>query len=307
MDEEKRVTKVQELLYELTVSDVMKHNVISIPVETKMSELRDILRSGHISGAPVVDGDELTGIISLQDFIDWLAEGQPDTSVAERMTTEIEGVYVDDSLVSAVEKFNKYGFGRFPVITREDRRVVGIITKGTIVQGLLEKLESIRHEEEDRNQPLSRIFEDIVADEVSLVLKFHIVGEDFQNAGESASGLKKVLKRLNVHPRIIRRAAVATYEAEMNTVIYGKGGEILITIEPHRIQIEVLDSGPGIPDVEKAMQPGYSTATEWVREMGFGAGMGLSNIKKCADQMDITSTVGKGTRLKVTINLHRED
>lgn len=307
MDEEKRVTKVQELLYELTVSDVMKHNVISIPVKTKMSELGDILRSGHISGAPVVDGDELTGIISLQDFIDWLVEGQPDTSVAESMTTEIEGVYVDDSLVSAVEKFDKYGFGRFPVITRKDRRVVGIITKGTIVQGLLEKLERYRHEEEDRNQPLSRIFEDIVADEVRLVLKFHLEDEDFQKAGESASGLKKVLKLLNVHPRIVRRAAVATYEAEMNMVIYGEGGEILATIEPHRIQIEALDTGPGIPDIEKAMQPGYSTATDWIREMGFGAGMGLSNIKKCADQMDITSTVGKGTRVKVTINLHHED
>ena len=121
MAEEKRVTKVQELLYELTVSDVMKHVVISIPVETKMSELRDILRSGHISGAPVVDGDELVGIISLQDFIDWLAEGQPNTSVAQRMTSDVEGVYVDDSLVSAVEKFDKHGFVRFRVITLKDR------------------------------------------------------------------------------------------------------------------------------------------------------------------------------------------
>ncbi|TET47345.1 CBS domain-containing protein [candidate division TA06 bacterium] len=307
MAEEKRVTKVQELLYELTVSDVMKHVVISIPVETKMSELRDILRSGHISGAPVVDGDELVGIISLQDFIDWLAEGQPDTSVAQRMTSDVEGVYVDDSLVSAVEKFEKHGFGRFPVITRKDRRVIGIITKGTIVQGLLEKLAIIRREEEDQNHSVSRIFEEIVANKVSLVLEFRIAGRDFQNAGASASGLKRALKHLNVHPRIIRRAAVATYEAEMNMVIYGEGGEILVNIEPHRIQIEAIDSGPGIPDVEKAMQPGYSTATEWIREMGFGAGMGLSNIKKCADVMDLTSTVGKGTRLKVTINIHRKD
>lgn len=303
MTEEKRVTKVQELLYELTVNEVMRRDVITIPLQTRMAELREILRSGHISGAPVVDEDEVVGIISIQDFIDWLAEGKPDASVAERMTRNVETVYVEESLVSAVDKFDRYGFGRFPVITRQGRKLVGIITKGTIVEGLLKKLAIARHEEEEDLHRTSPIFKDIVADKISLLLQYRVVGRDFQRAGGSASDLKKTLNHLNIHPRIVRRAAVATYEAEMNIVIYAKGGKILAKIEPQRIQIEAFDSGPGIPDIEKAMEPGYSTAAEWIREMGFGAGMGLTNIQKCADDMDLTSTVGEGTRLKISINM----
>ena len=89
----------------------------------------------------------------------------------------------------------------------------------------------------------------------------------------------------------------------MNTVIYADRGEILVRVDPYRILIEVMDSGPGIPDIQKAMQPGFSTAPDWIREMGFGAGMGLSNIKRCSDEMDLTSKVGQGTHLKVSINM----
>jgi len=305
--EDKRVTKVQELLYELTVRDVMKRDVITIPVQTRMGELREILRAGNISGAPVVDEDRLVGIISLQDFIDWLAEGQPDSPVAERMTTNVKTVYSDESLVSAVDKFEKFGFGRFPVIAHQGIRLVGILTKGTIVEGLLKKLAIARREEEDHSHWRGPIFKNIVADKASLVLQYDVVAQDFQTAGASASGLKKTLKHLNIHPRIVRRVAVATYEAEMNIVLYANGGRILAKIEPNRIQIEALDSGPGIPDIEKAMQPGYSTATEWIREMGFGAGIGLTNIQKCADEMNLTSTVGEGTCLKISINMQNVD
>jgi len=301
--EEKRVTRVQELIYELTVSDVMKEDVIAIPVQTKMSELRETLRSNHISGAPIVDGDKLIGIISLQDFIDWLAEGQSDCSISEMMTVDVKTLYIDEPLVNVIDKFDKYGFGRFPVITRRGERLVGILTKGTIVEGLLEKLAITRREEEELRYRTNSIFENIIADKINMNLQYTIVAQDFQRAGGSASGLKKTLKYFNIHPRIVRRVAVATYEAEMNIVIYGNGGEILVKIEPHQIEIVALDSGQGIPDIEKAMQPGYSTAPSWIREMGFGAGMGLANIKKCVDEMSLTSTVGEGTHLKMSINI----
>jgi len=149
VDEEKRITRVQELLYELTVSDVMKEDVIAIPVQAKMSELREILRSNHISGAPIIDGDKLMGIVSLQDFIDWLVEGQSDCSIAEKMTTDVKTLYIDEPLVNVIDKFEKYGFGRFPVITRRGGRLVGILTKGTIIEGLLAKLAIVRREEEE--------------------------------------------------------------------------------------------------------------------------------------------------------------
>jgi anti-sigma regulatory factor (Ser/Thr protein kinase) len=111
------------------------------------------------------------------------------------------------------------------------------------------------------------------------------------------------LSRLGIHPQVIRRVAVATYEAEINIVVYSNGGEIVAEVRPDRIKIEAMDKGPGIPDIELAMTPGYSTAPEWVREMGFGAGMGLPNIKACSDKMELKSTVGVGTYLTIYIYL----
>ncbi|HID90168.1 MAG TPA: serine/threonine protein kinase, partial [Anaerolineales bacterium] len=103
--------------------------------------------------------------------------------------------------------------------------------------------------------------------------------------------------------RIVRRVAIASYEAEMNIVIYADEGEITAEVRPEQIRIVAADKGPGIPDIEKAMEPGFSTAPEWVRELGFGAGMGLPNIENCADEMNLESTVGVGTRLEILIYL----
>jgi anti-sigma regulatory factor (Ser/Thr protein kinase) len=161
------------------------------------------------------------------------------------------------------------------------------------------------HKEELRRYPASHIFKDILADEVALVFGYLVAARDFARAGEAASGLKKTLGRLGLHPQIIRRVAVATYEAEMNIAIYSHGGEIVAELRPNRIKIEAMDKGPGIPDIEQAMQPGFSTAPDWVRSMGFGAGMGLPNIQSCADDMDLKSTVGVGTHLTVLIHLDK--
>ena len=111
------------------------------------------------------------------------------------------------------------------------------------------------------------------------------------------------MRRLGLHPKVVRRVAIATYEAEMNLIIYTNGGKIGVRVEPHEVFVKVEDSGPGIPDVEKVLQPGYSTAPEWVRELGFGAGLGLNNILNCANKMDLRSTVGKGTQLSFYISI----
>ena len=130
-----------------------------------------------------------------------------------------------------------------------------------------------------------------------------MLGHDFNRAGESASQVKTTLRRLGLHPQVVRRVAIATYEAEMNLIVYTDGGKICVRVEPNEIFVNVEDSGPGILDIEKALQPGYSTAPEWVRELGFGAGMGLNNIQKCANKMDLRSTVGKGTQLSFYISI----
>lgn len=134
-------------------------------------------------------------------------------------------------------------------------------------------------------------------------LEYHVEGGDFLNAGNASGNIKKVLKKLNVDPGVLKRVVVALYEAEVNIVAHAYRGNITADISPQKIEIVLDDEGPGIPDIGLAMQQGYSTASTKVREMGFGAGMGLPNIKANTDDMKIESVVGKGTKLTLSFNL----
>jgi len=134
-------------------------------------------------------------------------------------------------------------------------------------------------------------------------LKIPVTGHDFLRAGEAASRIKKVLQALNLPPQIVRRASISAYEAEMNIIIHAYRGELALKVSPDAVTIVAEDEGPGIQDIELAMQEGYSTAPDEIREMGFGAGMGLPNMKKSADELTITSSVGQGTRVEIVIRL----
>ena len=144
----------------------------------------------------------------------------------------------------------------------------------------------------------------ITDSEVLFEQEFKINGGDFINAGESSSKLKNILKEIGINIDIIRRLAIAAYEAEVNVVTYARHGIMRILIYPEKILLTVEDEGQGIKDIDLAMQPGYSTATDEIREMGFGAGLGLPNMKKNADIFNISSTVDKGTKLEITMNLN---
>ena len=128
---------------------------------------------------------------------------------------------------------------------------------------------------------------------------YQIQGGDFSSAGFASSHLKKILKQINIDPKLIKKIVIALYEAEVNIVAHAYEGSIHVKIEPEQIRLEIKDKGPGIADIDQAMQDGYSTASEEVREMGFGAGMGLSNIKNNADDLEISSTVYEGTELTI--------
>lgn len=134
-------------------------------------------------------------------------------------------------------------------------------------------------------------------------MKLHYIVEpdDFTVAGQASAAVKKVLKQLGFSPDVIRRVAVAMYECEINMVIHAEGGEIDVYITPEKINMVHKDKGPGIKDVEKAMQEGYSTASEKVRELGFGAGMGLPNMRRYTDDMKITTQIGVGTVVDMTV------
>ena len=134
-------------------------------------------------------------------------------------------------------------------------------------------------------------------------LHFDVSGDDFTRAGEASGKVKSKLKQLGIAPDAVRRVAIALYEGEINLVIHAGGGEIDVEISPEDIKMTLSDKGPGIADVEKAMTEGYSTANENIRSLGFGAGMGLPNMKKYSDYMDIKTEIGVGTTITMKVNL----
>ncbi len=137
----------------------------------------------------------------------------------------------------------------------------------------------------------------------SLTFHFDVDGEDFTSAGQASVQVKKNLRRLGIPPEIIRQVSIAMYEGEINMVIHAGGGEADVIVSEDKIEIVLADKGPGIADVNLAMQEGYSTATDSVRSLGFGAGMGLPNMKRYTDEMTIDSVVGEGTTIKMVVNL----
>ena len=137
----------------------------------------------------------------------------------------------------------------------------------------------------------------------ALSFRFHVDGDDFTSAGQASVQVKKDLRRLGIDAETIRRVSIAMYEGEINMVIHAGGGEAEVRVTEEAVEIILADQGPGIADIEKAMQAGYSTAPDTIRSLGFGAGMGLPNMKRYTDYMDIQSTVGVGTTITMKVNL----
>lgn len=136
-----------------------------------------------------------------------------------------------------------------------------------------------------------------------IVLKYNVPGDDFTRAGEASGLVKSQLKQMGVAPDVVRRVAIAMYEGEINMVIHANGGTIEVYITPDYIEMVLKDKGPGIPDIEQAMTAGYSTAPDNVRNLGFGAGMGLPNMKKYSDEMNIKTEISVGTTVTMRINI----
>ncbi len=293
--------KTLEILFELKVGDAMKRELFTISPEDNMNKLNDEMSSHRLSGMPVVEGDSLVGIISISDLISWLTEGGKDVKIKEKMIKNPYCLYIDQPLMHAIKRFDELGYGRFPVVDRENGKLAGIITKGDVIRCTLAKLEHDYSEEEIRQYRASHFFEDISADYIDLSLTFNITGKDLEKAGSASTRMKNNLKRLGVQPEIIRRASIAAYEAEVNTIIFSEGGIMKFNINNEKITITVEDKGPGIENIDLAMQEGYSTAEPRIKELGFGAGMGLANIKKCSDVLNIKSSAGAGTTMEIEI------
>lgn len=136
-----------------------------------------------------------------------------------------------------------------------------------------------------------------------IVLNYHVEGGDLTQAGEASSKMKMSLRRLGLSPDVIRKASICMYEGEINMVIHADGGEVTVVVGIDEIDITLADTGPGIPDIDRAMEEGYSTAGDVARDLGFGAGMGLPNMKRYSDEMSVDSTVGVGTTVHMKIRI----
>lgn len=296
------ISRVEELSYDLKIREVMTADVKTATPEMPLSKVLEILRLNRISGLPVVEDDkQLVGVLSLEDIVRALQKNELSAPTSRYMTRDVVTVASYDSIVNALSTFTEKQLGRLPVID-ENLKLVGMITKGDITRGILVALQKDYKEEEVRRYRASHLFEDIISERTTLVLRYTIKAGDFTQGGKASSHIKRALLRLGADPQITRRCCIAVYEAEMNLIIHTTNGGILkLEVEPHRITMSATDDGPGIPDTDQVFQPGYSTATEQVREMGFGAGMGLVNMKRCVDEIKLESSVGKGTKLVMRI------
>lgn len=301
------ITRVEELGYELKVGQVMTTNVVTFSPETTILEALDVIKQHRISGAPVTIDGKLVGIISTEDLIRALRDGRIDRSVSAYMTKDLITIKATEKVVEALKIFAKTKVGRLPVVD-ENEKLVGLLTKGDITNGLLNALQRDYQAEEIIRYRASHLFEDIESDRTSLILRYRIVKDDFVHGGAASNNIKRALLRLGANRQIARKCGIAVYESEMNLIIHtNNGGFLRVEIEPHKITIEAYDDGPGIDDIEKALTPGYSTATEEIRDKGFGAGMGLVNIRSCVDEMSLKSSKESGTNLYMTMYLNKTE
>ncbi len=290
---------VMELLQRFKVRDVMKRKILSVSRETSLREAQRIMRENHISGVPVAENDRLFGIISVNDIINALDGGWIAETCERHMSTNLVILEAGMPLAYALRYFNNYMYGRFPVLDA-DRRLVGIVSQRDVMRALLlelsieiRKLERKVSPSKAQERPSDKYFR----------REYAVLHNDLANAGKAANEIRQLLKEKKIDRAIARRVAVAAYELEINICIHSHGGVLTFILADDKITIQAKDKGPGIADIEWACRDGTSTANDWIRSMGFGAGMGLSNSKRVADDFDIQSELGKFTKVTCTFNL----
>ena len=288
---------VMELLQRLRVKDVMRSRDIASVVRTdSLRYAENLMKRYRISGVPVLEDRRLFGIVSIQDIIkalegEWIGE-----TCQKHMSTNLVVLEEDMPLAFAIKYFQNYTFGRFPVLDK-DRNFVGIVSQRDVTRVLMQELTNELARLEGKvadTQPREEAKGEGALPYYSM-RQFVVVHNDLTNAGKAANEIKKMMKDAGVNNKMIRRIAVAAYELEINICIHSVGGTLTFVLDDKEAQIVAKDRGPGIKDVEWALRDGTSTANDWIRSMGFGAGMGLANSKRVSDTFEIVSKIPNGT------------
>lgn len=307
MTENNKLARYAAIFEDIKAGDIMSSNVVEISAEKKIAHAKELMKIKKISGMPVVDEKkQLIGIISIEDIIHALEFNKINDPIRKIMSMQVVTIHKDDSLAAVVDKFENYKYGRFPVVD-DEKHVCGIISKEDILHGILEKFNLIYIHDQKRTSTLNTEYSAITGERLNAEeANFHyrIDGGDIDAAGTGAAQLKQFLAGKSFNSDIVRRVGVATYEAETNVVIHSRGqGDIYFFQDEDRFIVRVVDNGVGIEDLDKAMKEGYSTAPDYIRERGFGAGMGIANMKRFADKLVIISEKNAGTQVEMIFYL----
>ncbi len=304
------LSKYANLFKDLKAQDIMTRQVITMGPEKKMVQAKEMMKLKKISGIPVVDQQgRLLGIVSIQDIIVALEFNRIREPLKNMMSTQVSTLNIEDSLMEIVGKFECFKFGRFPVI--DDQGVVrGIISREDILHGVLERFNLIYTHDEKRRLKLDSDHSLVTGQNLAPeAASFHyaIDTSDINSAGIGSATLKQFVLSKGCPADIARRIGIASYEAECNVVIHSKGeGELLCFLLDDSIIVRVIDNGIGIEDLEIAMKEGFSTAPDYIREIGFGAGMGIPNMKAFADKLVIISEKNVGTQVEMVFYLQEK-
>lgn len=296
---------IMELLQRLRVRDVMRdRNIISVTRADSLRVAQQLMRQNKISGVPILEGKRLFGIVSVNDIIKALEGQWIDDSCQQHMATNLVVLEEDMPLAFAIKFFQNYTFGRFPVLNKE-RDFVGIVSQRDLTRVLMKELTNEITKLEGKVEPAETKAKSEGALPFYSMRQFVVVRNDLQNAGKAANEIKKMMKDAAIDNKIVRRVAVAAYELEINVCIHSLGGTVTFILDTEKATIIAKDRGPGIKDVEWACQDGTSTANDWIRSMGFGAGMGLANSKRVADNFNIQSKIPTGTTVICEFKLNK--
>jgi len=299
--------KYSEIFQDLKVSEIMTSQVVSLMPDRKISRAKEIMKIQGISGIPVVDKDKkLLGIISIQDIINAIEYDKVDEPLKNMMSSPVITAHPNELVSALVSKFAQRKVHRFPV-TDDDGVLVGIVTRQDVLHGILEKFNLIYVHDQKRTSTLNSDISPITGERLmadKAEYHYKIDNSDISTAGSGAALLQRYLKKQEVDPEVARKIGIVAYEAETNVVIHSKSkGDIYCFIKDDRIIVRVLDQGIGIEDLDKAMTEGFTTADETVRGHGFGAGMGIPNMKRFSDKLVILSEKKVGTQVEVVFFL----
>lgn len=303
-DVDKLVDSLSKIFSNTSIEEIMTKPPMVVTEETKIKQAKDIMRVKEISGMPVINRNlRLKGIISIEDIIKVFEKGRLEDNVGRWMTKETVYLNTTDTIKEFLEINEKKHYGRYPVVN-ENMRVVGVVTKIDILEWMFKKLGYIYVHDKLRYETLNKTFVSSITgeekDKDSLDYTFEIKYNSLEMIGIGATKLKKFLKDKNIDSNLTRRISISTYEAEANVVIHSEStGFIFCWIKDDHIKLVIEDYGKGIEDLDSAMKEGWTTASEHVREKGFGAGMGIPNIKRFSDRMTLISSANKGVKMEL--------